>query len=85
MPREVVVVRRVVAVGSERIDFNEVDPGGPRGSRVCDFFKSRGTRVLPCFPREIVAGDVVELAVVQAVGAAGLRSVTAAGVGGSRA
>ena len=58
----------IVAVGSVRIDFNEVDPEGPRGSRVCDFSGGRMVRVLCRFQQWVVATVTVELAVVRAVG-----------------
>ena len=59
----------IVIVGSVRIDFNEVDPEGPRGSRVCDFFGSRTVSVLCRFQQWFAAEVTVELAVVRAVGA----------------
>ena len=63
----VVVVLVLQPAGSDRIEFRRVDAGRADGSRACDFFISRGARVLCCFPKGIVVEVVVELVVVQVV------------------
>ena len=64
---------------AEAVGFNGVEDERVGGSRACDFPRSRGARVLCCFPRGIVVELAVELAVVRAVEAAGFNELRTLG------
>ena len=81
--RSLVLVDFVAA--GERIDFKEVDPREPRGSRGCDFRRGRAVSVLCCFARRITVEAAVGLVVVRAVSATGLSESGAGEAVGSRA
>ena len=77
---------RVVVVGVSIIEAGvEVGIEKPVGSRVCDFWESRGSRILCGFTRRIVVKIVVELAGVRVSGPINFDAVGGGRVTGSRA